>query len=154
MEGLAIKLTGPEAPKYDIYYACHLEDIGDTNFVLDGGFCGTRGQSRRLEALTMGIDLAMVGFLLVRFWSQMPTIAILEIGFAVAAMLVLWNRAHVNCRRLHEVYSQAKSSPSFALSPLDTALRNAAAITLACLSFSFFIAAWLLLALTSVVRGH
>jgi hypothetical protein len=104
--------------------------------------------------VTMGIDFAMVGFLLVRFWSQMPTIAILEIGFAVAAMLVLWNRAYVSCRRLHEVYSQAKSSPSFARSPLDTALRNAAAITRASLSFSFFIAAWLLLALVSALSGR
>jgi hypothetical protein len=43
--------------------------------------------------IIMGIDLAMVGFLLVRSWNQMPAMAILEIGFAVGAMLVLWNRA-------------------------------------------------------------
>jgi hypothetical protein len=104
--------------------------------------------------ITMGIDVAVVGFLLVRFWNQMPTIAIVEIGFGVSAMLVLWDRAYVSCRRLHEVYSQAKSSPSFARSPLDTALRNAAAITGASLSFSFFIAAWLLLALVSILRGR
>ena len=104
--------------------------------------------------ITMGIDLAMVGFLLVRYWNQMPAMAILEIGFAVGAMLVLWNRAYVSFQRLHEVYSQAKSSPSFARSPLDTTLRNAAAITGACLSFSFFIAAWLLLAFVSTLRGR
>jgi hypothetical protein len=44
-------------------------------------------------------------------------------------MLALWWRTYVTCQRLHEVYSQAKSDPSFARSPLDTALRNAAAVT-------------------------
>jgi hypothetical protein len=104
--------------------------------------------------VTMGIDLAVIGFVLFRFWRQIPTIAIVEMGFAAVAMLVLWNRAYVTCRRLYEVYSESKMSPSFARSPLDTALRNAAAITGACLSFSFFIAAWLLLALASALRGH
>ena len=107
-----------------------------------------------MGTILMGMDLAMVGLILFRYWSQMRTIAILQVGFAVVGLLMLWSRAYVTCRRLQEVYSQAKTDPSFARSPLDTSLRNAAAITGASLYFSFFIAAWLLLALYSAFRGH
>jgi hypothetical protein len=107
-----------------------------------------------LGTILMGMDFAMVGLVLFRYWSQMRTIAIFQVGFAVVGLLILWSRAYVTCQRLQEVYSQAKSDPSFARSPLDTSLRNAAAITGASLYFSFFIAAWLLLALYSALRGH
>jgi hypothetical protein len=102
----------------------------------------------------MAIDLAAVGMVLVRFWHRMPTTAMLQVGFAVVAMFALWWRAYLTCQRLHEVYSQAKSDPEFAHSPLDTALRNAAAVTGGSLYFSFFMAAWLLLALASALRSH
>jgi hypothetical protein len=102
----------------------------------------------------MGMDLALVVLVLFRSWSQMRTIAIFQIGLAVFAMLALWSRAYTTWQRFHEVYSQAKLSPSFARSPLDTTLRNAAAITGAALFFSYFIAAWLLIALASSLRGH
>jgi hypothetical protein len=105
-------------------------------------------------SVVVGIDLAAVGLILVRYGRHMPTIAILQLGFAVVGMLALWWRAYVTCERLHEVYSQAKSDTSFARSPLDTALRNAAAVTGGTLYFSFFIAAWLLFALASALRGH
>jgi hypothetical protein len=102
----------------------------------------------------MGVDLALVGLVLFRSWSQMQTTAILQIGLAVFALLALWSRAYVTSRSLHEVYSEAKLSPSFARSPIDRALRNAAAITGASLFFSFMIAAWLLLPLGSALRHH
>jgi uncharacterized membrane protein YeaQ/YmgE (transglycosylase-associated protein family) len=131
------------------------EQIDLRNFTSD--FFG-RGPLRSnyfiMGTILMGIDFAMVGLVLFRFWSQMRTVAILQLGLAVVGMLMLWSRAYVTCRRLREVYSQAKSDPSFAHSPLDTSLRNAAAITGASLYFSFFVAAWLLLALYSSLRGH
>ena len=102
----------------------------------------------------MGMDLAAVAFVLFHFWSQMRTTTVFQIGFATFAMLALWSRAYITWQRLHEVYSQAKLSPSFARSPLDTSLRNAAAITGAGLYFSYFIAGWLLLALVSELHGH
>jgi hypothetical protein len=102
----------------------------------------------------MGINLVIVGLIAVRFWSRMPALAMAEVGLAVVAMLVLWNRAYLTCRKLHEVYSEAKMNASFARSPLDTTLRNAAAITGASLSFSFFTAGWLLLALGSALRSR
>jgi hypothetical protein len=55
LEGLAIRLTGTDSARYDIYYGCHLEGRGDTGPVSNGGFCGTRGESRRLEALAIWI---------------------------------------------------------------------------------------------------
>jgi hypothetical protein len=102
----------------------------------------------------MGMDLALVALVLFRSWSQMATFAIFQIGLAVFAMLALWSRAYTTWQRLHELYSQAKLSPSFSRSPLDTSLRNAAAITGAALFFSYFIAAWLLLALAYAFRGR
>ena len=51
LEGFAIRVVGPEAYKYDIFYAAHLQDIGDTAEFKNGGFCGTRFQYRRLEAI-------------------------------------------------------------------------------------------------------
>jgi hypothetical protein len=102
----------------------------------------------------MGMDLALAALVLFRYWSQMQTVAIFQVGLAVVSLLVLWSRAYLTCQRLQEVYSQVKSDPAFARSPLDTSLRNAAAITGASLYFSFFIAAWLLLALYSALRGR
>jgi small-conductance mechanosensitive channel len=104
--------------------------------------------------VVMAIDLAAVGMVLARFWNRMPMIAMLQVGFAVVAMFALWWRAYLTCQRLHEVYSQAKSDPGFTRSPLDTALRNAAAVTGGSLYFSFFMASWLLLALASALRSH
>ena len=107
-----------------------------------------------MGTILMGMDLAMAGLVLFRYWSQMQTIAIFQVGLAVVSLLMLWSRAYLTCQRLQEVYSQVKSDPAFARSPLDTSLRNAAAITGASLYFSFFIAALLLLPLYSALRGH
>jgi hypothetical protein len=107
-----------------------------------------------LGTVVLGVNLAGVGVILVRYWDRMPTIATFQLGFAMVCMVGLWGRAYMTCERLHDIYSQRKSDPAFDRSPLDTALRNAAAMTGASLYFSFFAAAWLLFALGSALRGH
>lgn len=99
-------------------------------------------------------NLAVVGFVLVRHWLQIPTFAMAQIGLAVAAMVALWGRAYTTWNRFHEVYSQAKSVPTFRRSSLDIALRNAAALMGATIYFPFFSAAWLLLALGTALRAR
>jgi len=36
---------------YDIFYQCHLQNIGDSSIYKNEEFCGTRGQGRRVEAI-------------------------------------------------------------------------------------------------------
>lgn len=55
LEGFAIRLTGPNAPFWDVIYQAHLQDMGDTGSYSNGQFCGTRGQSRRVEAIRVNI---------------------------------------------------------------------------------------------------
>src|ERR1700733_9188514 len=77
----------------------------------------------------MGIVLLLAGLMLLRWWNQISSIAICQIGLAAFSIVGLWNRAYVTCRKLNEVYSQGKLNPSFDRSPLDTSLRYAAVIT-------------------------
>ncbi len=52
MEGMQIdSLT--DVPNLSLQYMCHLQNIGDTNWYSAGQFCGTRGQSRRLEGFAV-----------------------------------------------------------------------------------------------------
>ena len=53
VEGVAFRLTGPNANQYDIWYRGHLQSRGDTDWFKNGEFCGTRGESRRLEAFQL-----------------------------------------------------------------------------------------------------
>jgi hypothetical protein len=55
LEAFSISLIGPRADKFDVYYECHLQDIGDVGPFKNGELCGTRGESRRLEALRIWI---------------------------------------------------------------------------------------------------
>ena len=55
LEGFAIRLVGPAAPKYAVLYMAHIQDMGDTVFCQDAEFCGTRGQSRRLEGMLVRV---------------------------------------------------------------------------------------------------
>ena len=55
LEGFAIRLNGPNAARYDVFYSGHLQDVGDVGPLKDGDFCGTRGQSRRLEAMVVWV---------------------------------------------------------------------------------------------------
>lgn len=36
-----------------VYYRCHVQDHGWTGWVREGGYCGTRGESKRVEAIQM-----------------------------------------------------------------------------------------------------
>jgi hypothetical protein len=55
LEAVALRLIGPNAPRFTIRYSCHLEGIGDIGPISDGGGCGSMGQSRRLEALAIEV---------------------------------------------------------------------------------------------------
>jgi uncharacterized protein YjdB len=55
LEGFAIELTGDDADDYTVSYMAHLQDKGDTDWVRDGQFCGTRGQNRRVEGMSVRV---------------------------------------------------------------------------------------------------
>lgn len=55
LEGFSIKLT-KNPGKWKIYYQGHCQTYGDTKVCAEGEFCGTRGQSKRLEALRIGFS--------------------------------------------------------------------------------------------------
>ena len=50
------KLDGGIEVEYGVLYECHVEGIGDMGPFKDGLFCGTRGQSRRVEAILVWIQ--------------------------------------------------------------------------------------------------
>jgi len=56
IEGFAIRLTGSQASKYDVFYQAHVEGIGNTPRVGNGQFSGTRGQSKRVEAISVWVQ--------------------------------------------------------------------------------------------------
>jgi hypothetical protein len=80
--------------------------------------------------------------------------AIMQMGLATAAILILWVRAYQIFQRLHELYSEAKSDASFARSPMDQVFRSAGNLMYATLFFGFMSAAWFLLALGTAVSHH
>ncbi len=58
IEALRLRLTGDIAEQYDIYYSVHLQGLGWTGWAKGiegdsevGGWCGTKGLSRRIEAI-------------------------------------------------------------------------------------------------------
>jgi hypothetical protein len=54
IEGIAIELTGAAAAQYEVLYQGHIAFHGDSEAAYkDGFFCGTRGESRRLEAIVV-----------------------------------------------------------------------------------------------------
>lgn len=55
MEGFSIKLT-KNPNYYKVYYQGHCQGIGDTKTCSEGQFCGTRGESKRLEAIRIWFD--------------------------------------------------------------------------------------------------
>jgi len=55
MEGLSISLAGDMAATHSVVYRTHLASTGWTDWSFDGGFSGTRGQARRLEAVEIHI---------------------------------------------------------------------------------------------------
>lgn len=51
LEGFAIRVSGKNGSKYDVFYRAHLQDTGDTVEFKNDEFCGSRGESRRVEAI-------------------------------------------------------------------------------------------------------
>jgi hypothetical protein len=56
LEGFGIRVAGHEANEYNVYYSAHLEGSGDTAEFKNGDFCGTRGESRRVEAIFVRLE--------------------------------------------------------------------------------------------------
>ena len=52
LEGFSIRMT-KNPNKLKLYYQGHCQTYGDTKVCTEGEYCGTRGQSKRLEALRM-----------------------------------------------------------------------------------------------------
>lgn len=52
LEGFSLELAHGNAG-LRLEYMCHLQDLGDQPFAAAGNFCGTRGQSRRLEGFAI-----------------------------------------------------------------------------------------------------
>jgi uncharacterized protein YjdB len=60
LEGFSINFVAPTRG-LGLAYMCHLQDVGDVQWMPGGSFCGTRGQSRRLEGFAIrliGVDAA------------------------------------------------------------------------------------------------
>jgi uncharacterized protein YjdB len=55
IEGFALRLSGEQASKYDIFYNAHIQNIGDTKVASNGEYCGTRGKALRVEGLTVWV---------------------------------------------------------------------------------------------------
>lgn len=55
LEGVAFKLDGTCASSYVVEYQCHVQGIGDVPLMAGPSFCGTRGQSRRLESVRLTV---------------------------------------------------------------------------------------------------
>mmetsp|Transcript_104170 Transcript_104170/g.127275 ORF Transcript_104170/g.127275 Transcript_104170/m.127275 type:complete len:310 (-) Transcript_104170:100-1029(-) len=60
LQGVAIKLTGKDANKYDIGYNLYLRGKGETGFYKNGQFCGTRGESRPMEQINIKLIKPMI----------------------------------------------------------------------------------------------
>ncbi|MEG5067007.1 hypothetical protein QUB33_25700 [Microcoleus sp. B3-A4] len=55
IEGFAVRLSGPQADKYDVFYTAHIQNIGDTEVSSNGEYCGTRGKALRIEGIKVWI---------------------------------------------------------------------------------------------------
>jgi uncharacterized protein YjdB len=52
LEGIMIEFVNL-VPDLALEYMCHLQGIGDVDWMKQGNFCGTRGESRRLEGFAI-----------------------------------------------------------------------------------------------------
>ncbi|MEG3938616.1 hypothetical protein QT995_10675 [Microcoleus sp. S36b_A3] len=55
IEGFAVRLSGLQADKYDVFYNAHIQNIGDTDVSSNGDYCGTRGKALRIEGIKVWI---------------------------------------------------------------------------------------------------
>ena len=56
IEGFSIRLDGPEASKYDVFYTAHVARVGDTQICSNGQYCGTKGRSLPIEGLQVWVE--------------------------------------------------------------------------------------------------
>ena len=56
IEGFAMRLTGIEAAKYDVFYTAHIQNMGDSAVYSNGQYCGTRGKFLRVEGMKVWIQ--------------------------------------------------------------------------------------------------
>jgi len=55
LEAIQIRLTGPDAPNYDVYYRVHSQNYGWLDWAKNGANSGTQGKGLRLEAIEIKI---------------------------------------------------------------------------------------------------
>lgn len=56
IEGFAVRPTGAQADKYDVFYTAHIQNVGDTPVTANGQYCGTRGKGLRVEGVTVWVE--------------------------------------------------------------------------------------------------
>ena len=56
LEGFAARLSGVDGLLYRVRYTARLAGLGDTAVYEDGQYCGTRGQNRGAEGVTIWIE--------------------------------------------------------------------------------------------------
>lgn len=54
-QGIAFRLSGPLSPYYSVRYRVHMAGIGQSGYVADGVYCGTRGEYRAITQLLVEI---------------------------------------------------------------------------------------------------
>jgi hypothetical protein len=107
-----------------------------------------------MGTFTMFMALACGCIVVVRYWNELPTMSIAQMGLATTTLVILWFRAYQSFQRLHEVYTQAKLDPSFVRSPIDKVFLSAGNLMSATLYLGFSAAAWFFLALGTALRHH
>jgi len=58
IEGIAVRLTGPNAVHWEVGYQVHMADRGDSAVAWNGGYAGSRGESRRIESIRVFVQPA------------------------------------------------------------------------------------------------
>jgi hypothetical protein len=107
-----------------------------------------------VATMVMLMALACGSLILGRHWNELSTSGIMQLGFATAAVVLLWVRIYQIFQRLHELYCQASLEPSFARSPIDKVLRSAGDLMYAVLFYAFAGAAYFYFALDSALSHH
>lgn len=56
IEGIAVRLSGPQAHMYNVRYMVHMAGKGDSAWVSNGTYCGSKGESRAIEGIHVVVD--------------------------------------------------------------------------------------------------
>ena len=80
LEGFQLTLvdaTGqkPNGGGVSLEYMAHLAEVGDTAWAVEGSFCGTRGQSRRVEGFAVRLAGPNAKFYKVRYMAHFEGIS-------------------------------------------------------------------------------